>query len=81
MFIQFPGSIEYKDEYGNDKVMKTNCTLAVVPDSYIENSDFENGNELWTVSNADGVEIKWNDTPIRGKGAMHFYSSSALDFQ
>ena len=75
-----PGSIEYKDEYGNDKVMKTNCTLAVVPDSYIENSDFENGNESWTVSNADGVEIKWNDTPIRGKGAMHFYSSSALDF-
>ena len=75
-----PGTINYEDEYGNNKTAITSCTLSVVPDSYISNGDFENGSEAWTTSNADGVELKWNDTPIRGEGAMHFYSAQDLDF-
>ena len=80
---QIPGTITYQDEYGVAKTMTTSCTLAVLPDSLIENGDFEDGDEHWTVTDNGGagkLELKWNDTPLRGEGAMHFWSSEALDF-
>ncbi|MCM1283751.1 MAG: glycosyl hydrolase 53 family protein, partial [Muribaculaceae bacterium] len=56
------------------------CEILVLPNSILTNGDFESGSTGWTVANADGVEIKWNDTPVRGSGAMHFYSGSDMNF-
>lgn len=80
---QIPGTITYQDEYGVTKTMTTSCTLAVLPDSLLQNGDFEEGEEHWTVTDngsAGKLELKWNDTPLRGEGAMHFWSSETLDF-
>lgn len=80
---QIPGTIQYQDEYGVMQTMTTACTLAVLPDSLLQNGDFENGAENWTVTDNGStgkLELKWNDTPLRGEGAMHFWSSEALDF-
>lgn len=56
------------------------CSLTVLPNTILDNSGFEDGNKYWTVGNASKVEIKWDDTPLRGEGAMHFYSASNMYF-
>lgn len=77
---------EYGDQYnavmtGAEVAKTVSCALGVFPHSILKNGDFENDDDgSWTVANANGVEIKWNDTPIRGNGALHFWSGAAFDF-
>lgn len=56
------------------------CSLTILPNTILENSGFEAGKDKWTVENASNVEIKWDDTPLRGEGAMHFYGASNMNF-
>lgn len=56
------------------------CSLTVLPNSILQNGDFEDQKNGWTLRNAGGVELKWDDTPLRGEGAMHFYSAKTMDF-
>lgn len=67
------------DEMASSTVDAT-CTLTILPDSILKNGDFESGSEDWTVDNPSNAELKWDDTPLRGEGALHFYNSSEVNF-
>ena len=75
-----PGTVSYQDKEGNSKTASVSCELNVLPKSIVTNGDFEAGEAGWTVSNAGNVSIVWNDTPLRGTGAMHYWSANIVDF-
>ncbi|MCI7106983.1 MAG: glycosyl hydrolase 53 family protein [Agathobacter sp.] len=75
-----PGTVSYKDKEENDKTATVSCELNVLPKSIVENGDFESGNTGWKVAGSEGVSIVWNDTPLRGTGAMHYWSPNAMNF-
>lgn len=75
------GTVSYRDENGNDMVDSVRCKVAVFPDSILENGDFENKDDgSWIVGNEDKVELKWEDTPMRGEGTVHFYNADPFSF-
>lgn len=63
-----------------NKTESVTCSLTILPRSILKNGDFEEGNSNWKVANVGKAELKWDDTPLRGEGAMHFWSPDKMKF-
>ena len=75
------GTASYQDESGKENIKEVFCDISVFPNSILKNGDFENLEDgSWTLENADTTEIKWNDTPMRGEGALHFWNEGIVNF-
>lgn len=75
------GTVSYKDEFEKEVTKETACDISVFPNSILKNGDFENLDDgSWILENADTTEIKWNDTPMRGEGTLHFWNEGVVDF-
>lgn len=78
---EISGTTSYTDESGKEITKETACDISVFPDSILKNGDFEALEDgSWTLENADTTEIKWNDTPMRGEGALHFWNEKEVNF-
>ena len=78
---EMSGTATYTDTNSVKHDYSVKCTVSVMADSILENGGFESGNDKWTVNNASGAELKWNDTPKEGSGALHFYDGGDVEFQ
>lgn len=77
------GTASYVDDEHPDGATKAvKCSIKVFPNkNYLTNGDFETEDATgWEVAGAEDVNIKWDDTPLRGTGAMHFWSASDMNF-
>lgn len=75
------GVATYSDAERTNATKEVECCISVVPNSLLNNGDFENQDASgWSLINTEDVQLVWNDTPVRGDGAMHFWCSSKMDF-
>lgn len=78
---EMSGTATYTDDNSKPHEYSVKCTVSVMADSILENGGFESGKEKWTVNNTSEAELKWNDTPKEGSGALHFYDGGDVEFQ
>lgn len=78
---EMSGTATYTDGKDQAHDYSVKCTISVMADSILTNGGFESGKANWTVTNTSEAELKWNDTPKEGTGALHFYDNENVDFQ
>jgi arabinogalactan endo-1,4-beta-galactosidase len=74
------GTASYVDESGETATAAAVCSVTVLPDTILSNGDFEDGESNWIVTNDSNSSLVWDDTPLRGTGALHFYNASDVSF-
>lgn len=78
---EMSGTATYTDGNSTKHEYSVKCTVSVMADSILTNGGFESGKANWTVTNTSNAELKWNDTPKEGSGALHFFDNENVEFQ